>query len=112
MSESIGARLRAERARIGLSQEALAGVGGVKKLTQLQYEGDKSAPDARYLSAVAEVGIDVVFVLGLKRSESGSDARRQALLRNYEAADDEGKRIIEGTANLAAKPRTAQKRQG
>jgi len=106
MSKTMGERLRIERTRLGLSQEALAAIGGVKKLTQLQYEANKTAPDADYLVAVAVEGVDVAYVLGLQRGGTGLSPRQEALLRNYDAADDDGRRIIEGTAGLAAQPKT------
>ncbi|MCL7660626.1 XRE family transcriptional regulator, partial [Klebsiella pneumoniae] len=44
MQNNIGSRLREERERLGLSQQALGEIGGVKKLTQLNYEKGDRAP--------------------------------------------------------------------
>ena len=65
----IGERLRSERERLKLSQDALASFGGVKKLTQLGYEKGSSYPNADYLAKVAEVGVDVAYVVLGKRLE-------------------------------------------
>lgn len=59
----IGARLRSERERLGINQEDLASIGGVTRQTQSKYEKGERNPDSLYLSAVAEVGIDVRYVL-------------------------------------------------
>ena len=63
MQNNIGSRLREERERLGLSQQALGEIGGVKKLTQLNYEKGDRAPDTIYLTSVAEAGVDIVYVL-------------------------------------------------
>ena len=65
----IGERLRSERERLKLSQDALAAFGGVKKLTQLGYEKGSSYPNADYLAKVAGVGVDVAYVVLGKRLE-------------------------------------------
>ena len=64
----IGGRLKEERERIGLSQTALAQIGGVGKTTQIKYEKGTSSPDSSYLSAVADEGIDIFYVLKGQRS--------------------------------------------
>ncbi|WP_052475673.1 XRE family transcriptional regulator [Halomonas sp. KHS3] len=66
----IGERLKEERERIGLSQTALAQIGGVGKTTQIKYEKGASNPDSSYLSAVADEGIDIFYVLKGQRSET------------------------------------------
>ncbi|HDR9508338.1 transcriptional regulator [Burkholderia cepacia] len=74
---TIGTRLREERLRLGLSQDEFAAVGGVLRRAQSNYEADERSPDAKYLSAVAELGVDVVYVLRGRRSassEQGIDA--------------------------------------
>ncbi|KPM95207.1 hypothetical protein AOR11_24555, partial [Vibrio alginolyticus] len=44
--KTTGERLKAERERLGLSQTAMAQVGGVGKTTQINYEKDARSPDA------------------------------------------------------------------
>lgn len=123
--QQIGDRLRKERERLDLTQAMLAIHGGVKKLTQLGYEKGQSFPNAEYLGKVAEFGVDVLYVVTGQRtpirqhivaavendeSTVGSrpvvllSERHQTLISNYDAADETGKRFIEGTADLAAKP--------
>lgn len=61
--DNFGVRLRDERKRLGLSGEALGEIGGVKKIAQSNYETGKRYPDARYLMAIGEAGVDVAYVL-------------------------------------------------
>ena len=53
-----GARLREERMRLKLSQEAFAEKVGVHRRTQLNYEAGEREPDAAYYEAAASLGID------------------------------------------------------
>lgn len=60
----IGLRLREERERLGLSQPALGEIGGVTKLTQLNYEKGKGMPDAAYLYTIHKaLGINIHYIL-------------------------------------------------
>lgn len=59
----IGDRLKGERERLRLSQEAFAKAGGVGRKTQFNYESGERAPDALYLAKLAEIGVDVMYVV-------------------------------------------------
>ncbi|MBQ1782907.1 MAG: helix-turn-helix transcriptional regulator [Gammaproteobacteria bacterium] len=92
--ESIGARLREERERLGKSQTDFAaiaeaaGVPGATRQSQSLYEKGKRMPDAGYLAAVAAVGVDVLYVLtgsrsvspSVKESQSGTEQWQRAVL--------------------------------
>jgi transcriptional regulator with XRE-family HTH domain len=67
--DGFGARLREERERLGLSQEALASLSGVKRLAQSQYEKEASFPTVRYLAALATAGVDLDLVIFGRRLE-------------------------------------------
>lgn len=67
-SIEIGRRLREERSRLCLSQEDVAQVGGVNRNTQGSYERGSRNPDSAYLYAVAQLGIEVNFVITGKRA--------------------------------------------
>jgi len=60
---TIGARLRAERERLSLSQEAFANKAGVHRRTQVNYEADERRPDANYLAAIAGFGVDITYIV-------------------------------------------------
>lgn len=94
-------RLRDERKRLGLSQEALAALGGVKLNAQSNYENGKRAPDSAYLEAIASHGVDVGYLLTGVRS-----AAVVALPANKEATPFKYKKTEphEGGPLIAAEP--------
>ena len=62
-------RLRAERIRLGLTQSQMGEAGGVSKTTVLGYEAGTYVPDVKYLCAIAEIGVDALYVLFERRRE-------------------------------------------
>ncbi|MCG7519746.1 hypothetical protein MHN28_08765 [Ruegeria sp. Ofav3-42] len=46
-----------------MSQVAFAELGGVGKHAQINYESGKRKPDSNYLTAIADAGVDVLYVL-------------------------------------------------
>ena len=64
----VGARLRSERERLGLTQEQLGLVAGTNRMTPSRYEQGSRLPTLGFLAAVASVGVDVDYVLNGKRS--------------------------------------------
>lgn len=102
----IGDRLKKERERLGYTQTDFAALVGASKKSQIRWEHDESYPDAAALAAFAEAGANVMWII--TGQESGSSPPPIApsvrtLIDNYEAADEAGKRVIEGAADLAAR---------
>ena len=109
-------RLRTERERLELSQQALAEKCGVTARSQRNYESGERNPDSAYLAAIAAAGADVLYILTGQRSGAAAAApvvaeptaqlsrRALAVAQNYEATSEEGKKIIEAAAFAAAKP--------
>lgn len=65
----IGLRLKEERRRLGLSQEALAECSGIDRLSQINYEkGRRSAP-SDYLARLDKIGLDACYILLGKRTK-------------------------------------------
>jgi len=79
-SVTIGGRLRDERSRLKLNQTDFGDVGGVTKKTQLLYESGERVPDAKYLSAIAATGADVLYIL------TGHNAATHAAVAALKAA--------------------------
>ncbi|MDY7534042.1 helix-turn-helix domain-containing protein [Pseudomonas sp. Bout1] len=65
--KEIGRRLKNERQRMGLTVQRLAHIGGVTPIEQQQYELGETLPRADYLAAVANEGMDVVYVVTGKK---------------------------------------------
>ncbi len=71
---TIGERLKEERNRVGANQTVFAEQCGVTKNTQLAYEKGERSPDANYLAAAAERGVDVLYVLTGERRPSAAES--------------------------------------
>lgn len=87
----INDRLREERERLGLSQEALGVQGGVRKQAQHMYESGARRPDSDYLERLALAGVDVLYILTGQRSQVVAPQAllppdERILLDNYRAA--------------------------
>lgn len=59
---TFGERLRQERERLGMNQDDFGEVGGVRKLAQINYEKSERHPDAKYLTAINEIGVDLLYL--------------------------------------------------
>jgi transcriptional regulator with XRE-family HTH domain len=60
---TIGERLKAERVRLKYSQEAFGDAAGVGKHSQIRYEKGERSPDGDYLAAIANLEVDVLFII-------------------------------------------------
>jgi len=60
---TIGERIKAERVRLKLSQEAFGDAAGVGKHSQIRYEKGERSPDGDYLAAIHSIGADVLFII-------------------------------------------------
>jgi transcriptional regulator with XRE-family HTH domain len=60
---SFGSRLQEERARLGISQQQFAELGGIKRSSQYLYEHDARCPDAEYLARIARAGVDIAYLI-------------------------------------------------
>lgn len=103
---TFGERLRQERSRLSLTQEAFAAIGGVKKLAQINYEQGKTFPDAGYLIALSSVGVDIAYVmLGAPTADALAPDETE-LLAGYRLLDVRSKArvlgVMEGLVNPAA----------
>jgi transcriptional regulator with XRE-family HTH domain len=102
----IGDRLREERERLRLSQAAFGEIGGVKANAQGKYESGERYPGADYLAAVAEAGVDVLYVVTGKHALLDADAltnEEARVLEQYRSMSAESKasitRVAEALAN-------------
>ena len=87
-----GERLKAERKRLDLTQQAMAEACGVSKRQQLYYEADQW-PGGAYLAQAAKLGVDVGFVLTGARAAAGSP-EEALLVAAYRNATPEVKRVV------------------
>ncbi len=83
MENGIGKRLRGERERLGLSQADFAGRAGITRNTQAKYEAGERSPDASYLALVAEIGVNVPYVLVGQTLAAQISPKEVALIDKY-----------------------------
>lgn len=89
---------------MGLTQEAFAAIGGVKKLAQINYEQGKTLPDAGYMVALAGIGVDLSYVmLGVPASNALTDDENE-LLAGYRRLDLRGKARVLGVVEGIGEP--------
>jgi len=75
-----GERLRETRILAGANQQEFAGLGGVKKNSQVAYEAGKTAPTVEYLYRLAAHGVDIGYILtGRRDDESQADGERRLI---------------------------------
>ncbi|WP_338107757.1 helix-turn-helix transcriptional regulator [Pseudomonas mediterranea] len=97
MDVGVGERLREERARLGLNQEAFALLGGITRNTQGSYEKGERNPDSVYFTAVAKAGVDVLYVLTGSRTQQaieGMDETEAALLCRFRTLSDYDQKAV------------------
>lgn len=66
--DTVGARIRAERLALKLTQDAFSKRVGVHRRTQVNYESGEREPDTTYLEAASRIGVDIGYVLTGKRA--------------------------------------------
>ncbi|MBG6247323.1 MULTISPECIES: helix-turn-helix domain-containing protein [Symbiopectobacterium] len=85
---TIGSRLREERDKLGMNQTDFAKLGGQSRGSQAYYERDERSPDARYLSTLSRLEVDVLYVLTGRRTPDIGDITNDEieLIKLYRSA--------------------------
>lgn len=100
---TLGARLREERVRLGLTQSELAEIVGIHKNSQGNYENDVKSPDSKYLSGLAEHGFDILYVVtGTRLPPQDISLEEQKLIENYRAMDKAARLNIQAVGDSFA----------
>ncbi|MCF3470382.1 helix-turn-helix domain-containing protein [Stenotrophomonas maltophilia] len=90
---SLGLRIREERTRLKLSQDAFAQLSGITRTTQHLYEQDVRDPGASYLVAAMSHGVDAWYVLTGERQlpSATAAADRSIYMEAFRAVDELGR---------------------
>ncbi|WP_038264487.1 helix-turn-helix domain-containing protein [Xenorhabdus cabanillasii] len=89
---TIGSRLKEIRTNKGLNQTEFAALVGYSRGAQAHYERDERAPDANYLAALVNLGIDVMYILtGIKADLPKITVEEQKLIEHYRAMSEESR---------------------
>ncbi|HGV3449032.1 TPA: helix-turn-helix domain-containing protein [Raoultella planticola] len=109
---TFGSRLREERDKLGLNQTDFAKLAEQSRGSQAYYERDERSPDAKYLSALARIGVDILYVLTGQRTPQPDgmvteSEEEKKLIENYRAMDEAARLNIQavGDAFAQSKPR-------
>lgn len=103
---NIGERLREERVRLGFNQADFAAIAGVAKTSQFNYEKGERSPDAAYLAAVAQRGVDVLYVItGVRKPQLADciDKNETEFLKIFKCVAPSDQDILIRTAHALAK---------
>ncbi len=76
-------RIRDERTRLGKTLDEFAEAGGVSRRSQVNYESGQSQPSTDYLSGIANIGADVMYVVTGVRS-GGAEGKISAPKKSAE----------------------------
>ena len=88
----MGARLREERERLGLSPASFAALGGASIHSAHEWERGASSPETEFLARVASRGVDVLYVLTAQRAAGSAEVLtpdQAAFVEHYQHADRE-----------------------
>ncbi|MCL8304586.1 helix-turn-helix domain-containing protein [Pseudomonas putida] len=109
---NIGERLREERVRLGYNQADFAAIAGVAKTSQFNYEKGDRSPDADYLAAIAEKGVDVLYVVTGVRSPQPTDSitpEEAGFVQLLRTMDESDRAILGRTAQAFAMPHSKKR---
>jgi len=100
-------RLRDEREALGLTQDVMAKKVGVSKRSYCAYEAGETAPSAKLLAALANMGVDIAYLLTGNRSRPAppkyvAPPDEERLLDAYRHSSAEVRAVIMGATKAAA----------
>ena len=102
----IGARLREERLRVGVSQVDFATHCGTSRNALLQWERGETAPNAGLLATMTALGIDVLYVVTGQRqgaTEATLAPEEKALLAAWRDSGEKGRAALTAVAEVLKK---------
>lgn len=94
-AEAVAVRLQQERKRLAFNQSDFADHAGVSKRTQAAYEAGTSEPGIGYLRKIAELGVDVWYLItGAPAVVSDISRDEQELISQYRLLNGEDRSAI------------------
>lgn len=101
VAQTIGQRLREERYRLTLTQKQMAGLAGIAMQSQHLYENDHRNPMSDYMAAIAELGVDVRYVLTGRRVPNDTlNPAEDELLTLYRQCNADGQTAVTNVLRL------------
>ena len=90
-NSDLGARLQAEKLRLGLTQRDMARLGGVSQATYSGYENNKSVPTLDFVIQLASHGVDPWFLMFGSPSPDALTPDEALILMDYRALSEQEK---------------------
>lgn len=101
--------MRDERLRIGVPTQAEFGsLIGISAQVQSRYEKAEREPKMEYWAAVADIGVDVLYVITGRRDVTEMSADEQDLVRRYRDAPDVVKAAAIAALTAGAAPSSSK----
>lgn len=97
-----GERLKEERERLKLTQDAFAAIGNISKRAQINYEQGVRSPDTEYLYALSTIGIDVQYIITGQRSTPSLTEEENELINLWRKANIHAKHASWGALTAEA----------
>lgn len=108
----IGLRIKEERERLSLTQQGIADAIGVAKRTFIDWEKDRTSPTAVQLSALADIGVDVLYVVTGMRSQATAhyqaSPEKQELMDAFDEMSPDQRRAILEVGKVLAQPKPSK----
>ena len=105
----IGLRIKEERERLSLTQQGIADAIGVAKRTFIDWEKDRTSPTAVQLSALSQLGIDVLYIITGVRSRpvltSQMSSDKQKLMDAFDEMTPEQQRSFLEVGRFYTQPK-------
>ena len=108
---TVGARIKEERERLGLSQDALGQLAGSSRRSVINWESDTTAPGVEALALMAQGGVDVLFVVTGARASTSSGTLSQdevALVSDYRKTSSAHQRTLRDVGSVFAQATSHQ----
>ncbi|MDF7680711.1 helix-turn-helix domain-containing protein [Enterobacteriaceae bacterium ESL0689] len=110
----IGLRIKEERERLSLTQQGIADAIGVAKRTFIDWEKDRTSPTAVQLSALSNIGVDVLYVVTGVPSQSvvqvhpEHSSEKQELIDAFDNMTPEQRRAILEVGKVLTQPKSGR----
>ena len=108
----IGLRIKEERERLALTQQGLADAIEIAKRTLIDWEKGRTSPNAVQLSALSEIGVDVLYVVTGMRSQPVvapyESQEKKELMDAFDDMSPEQRRAILEVGKVLTQPKPSK----
>lgn len=81
INKAIGDRIRLERQRLGMTQQAFTAIAGMTRKSAIRWESGETLPDLKALAALRKVGVDINYLATGEQSAAPAKSDLEVMLR-------------------------------